>query len=168
MGDGCPVKARGVVPQRVARDGRLTERVRLVYGFGVIDSLLSDVDARPDDRQVREKAARALMSEGRPADAVALLQDGFIHLNAHEPGMLPCLCRRCMRPGDDQATVGGTTYHRDFVVAPGTSPGHRVLFFWIPASLLDRRRRVLRSVATSLRARYPDRSRELDDEDDDE
>lgn len=120
----------------------------------MIDSLLQDLDARPEDSALRERAARALMSDNRPAESVALLVEGFIHLNAHEPGALPCLCKRCIVPEAATAAIGGTTYHRELVIAESESSGTRVLFFWIPESLLDQRRRVLRSVKASLATRF--------------
>ena len=103
---------------------------------------------------MRERAARELAQEGRSAESVALLQHGFIHLNAHEPGILPCLCRACLAPDKIVTQVGTTTYHRDFVITPRGRTRGRVLFFWIPETLLGERRRVLRSVAASLRARF--------------
>lgn len=117
-----------------------------------VDSLIAELDANPDDVSLRERAARALERDGRPAEAVKLLQDAFIQLNAHEPALLPCLCRRCMAPAETTVTISGTTYHRDFVVA-GAEPQPRVLFFWIPEMLMAERRRVRRSVHTGLRSR---------------
>jgi hypothetical protein len=125
------------------------------------DSLLARLDEHPDDAGLRERAARALDADDRPAEAVALLQQGLIHFNAHEPGLLPCLCRRCIVPGDRRATANGSAFLRDFVVAEG-KPRGRVLFFWIPRELVDtsaqddqsrQRRRVRRSVLAGLRSR---------------
>ena len=117
------------------------------------------IDSVPDDGfdgpEQRERTARALMGEGRSADAVALLQEGFVHLNAHEPGVLPCLCKSCIDPGAATTAVAGVTYHRDFVTAVGRESRRRVLFFWIPETLLGERKRVVRSVEESLRQRFP-------------
>jgi hypothetical protein len=132
-----------------------------VRGVSKADSLLARLDEHPGDASLRERAARALEADDRPAEAVALLQQGLIHFNAHEPGLLPCLCRRCIVPGDRRTTVAGSTFHRDFVVAEG-QPRGRVLFFWIPQELVEprgqndqsrQRRRVRRSVLAGLRSR---------------
>lgn len=123
------------------------------------DSLLAELDARPDDASLRERAARALDADDRPAQAVALLQQGLIHFNAHEPGLLPCLCRRCIVPDHRQTSAAGNEFERDFVVAEG-SPRGRVLFFWVPDELVKgqdqnsaQRRRMRRSVLAGLRSR---------------
>lgn len=116
------------------------------------DSLIAKLGEQPDDMGLCERAARALEVEERAAEALALLQQAFIHLNAHDPGILPCLCRRCIVPGELTTTAKGGTFHRDFVVA-GSEPRPRVLFFWIPAELMGQRRRVRRSVQSGLRSR---------------
>lgn len=112
------------------------------------DALVASLADDPDNADLREQAARALTSEGRHADAVALLQEAFTHLNAHDPGSLPCLCRRCMTAEDVRARVGDTLFVRDFSVAGG-----RVLFYWLPEELLGQTHKVRRSVQGSLRTR---------------
>ena len=116
------------------------------------DSLVQELQTSPEDPALRERAARALVHEGRAGDAVALLQQGLIHLNGHDPGALPCLCRRCIVPVESAVVVGGMTFQRDFVIAAG-EPRGRVLFFWLPDELVPQIRRVRRSVGTGLRTR---------------
>ena len=114
-----------------------------------VDVLLQQLDSADDDARLRERAARALIEAGRPGEAVALLRARLAHFNAHEPGVLPCLCRRCLDDDDEQtATAYGTDFTRDFTVAEG-----RVLFFWRPADLDAQAARVRRSVNVGLRAR---------------
>jgi hypothetical protein len=79
-------------------------------------------------------------------DAAALLQDGFVHLNAHDQGTLPCLCKRCLDPALDRAVVSGTEFALDHAVAHG-----RVLFYWLPVSLAGSRAEVRRNVVARLR-----------------
>ena len=112
------------------------------------DELLAELESRPEDQALCERCARALVAAGRPAEAVAVLQAGFIHFNAHEPGSLPCLCRRCI-VGDQVTTEAQEmTFRRDFVTASG-----RVLWYWMPEDLVPEKRRVRRSVEVGLRSR---------------
>lgn len=112
------------------------------------DALASSLADDPESAELREKAARALAEEGRHAEAIALLEEGFTHLNAHDPGSLPCLCRRCITAEEVRTRVGDATFVRDFTVAGG-----RVLFYWVPEELVGQLPRVRRSVHGSLRAR---------------
>ena len=112
------------------------------------DTLLRELAVSVDEPGLRERAARALMRENRHAEAIAVLRTKLAHFNAHEPGALPCLCRRCLRPDEARTTLQGTEFIRDFTVASG-----RVLFFWLPADLLDQAQQVERSVNAELRSR---------------
>lgn len=116
------------------------------------EALLAALDAQPGDASLRDQAARALYAAGRKREAVALLQAGFVHLNAHETGSLPCLCKRCLDPEVDRAAVSGTEFVRDHALAQG-----RVLFYWMPASLAGSGAEVRRGVAARLRSRLPAR-----------
>ncbi len=145
----------------VAAADMVTRTGRLGYVPGVLskaDSLLETLDDHPEDVGLHERAARALEAESRAGEAVALLQGKFVHLNAHDPGVLPCLCRRCIVADDLTASADGNTFHRDFAIsgaasAKAVAKRPRVLFYWIPENLLDRRQKVRRSVATGLRSR---------------
>lgn len=106
------------------------------------------VDYAADDWRLRERAARLLAQERRHAESVALLREKLSHFNAHEPGGLPCLCRRCMDVEEASAVAQGKDFTRDFTVAEG-----RVLFYWRPAELDQRAEVVRRSVNAGLRAR---------------
>jgi hypothetical protein len=120
---------------------------------GDAETLLAALDARPEDASLRDQAARALYAVGRRREAVALLQAGFVHLNAHDTGSLPCLCKRCLDPEVDRAVVSGTEFLRDHALAQG-----RVLFYWMPASLAGAVSEVRRGVAARLRSRLPARA----------
>lgn len=111
-----------------------------------VETLLSALQARPDDEALRERAAVALLDAGRGREAPALLQAGLVHLNAHDQGALPCLCQRCLDPAQDRAVVAGVELERDHAVAQG-----RVLFYWLPVSLAGSRAEVRRNVAARMR-----------------
>ncbi len=111
-----------------------------------VGALLAALQAQPDDEGLREQAATALLDVGRGHEATALLQAGFVHLNAHDQGKLPCLCKRCLDPEVDHAVVSGREFARDHAVARG-----RVLFYWLPASLAGSRAEVRRNVAARMR-----------------
>ena len=112
------------------------------------DALLQRLADTPDDAALREQAARQLLAEKRPVEATAVLQDRLIHVNAHETGTLPCLCKRCMEPEMLTTSALESRFTRDFTVAEG-----RVLFFWLPDDLAGQARRVRRSVHVGLRHR---------------
>lgn len=120
---------------------------------GDAETLLAALDARPEDASLRDQAARALYVAGRRREAVALLQAGFVHLNAHDAGSLPCLCKRCLDPEVDRAEVSGTAFVRDHALAQG-----RVLFYWLPASLAGSVAEVRRGVAARMHSRLPARA----------
>jgi hypothetical protein len=117
-----------------------------VSDVGDVGALLAALQARPDDESLREQAAAALLEAGRGREVPALLQAGFVHLNAHDEGKLPCLCKRCLDPALDRAVVSGREFARDHAVAHG-----RVLFYWLPVSLTGSRAEVRRNVAARLR-----------------
>ena len=114
-----------------------------------LEAVLASVEANPDDAETRVDAARTCARHGRAAAAAELLAEAFTHLNAHDPGALPCLCKRCLSPERDSAAAGGTEFFRDFAVASG-----RVLYFWVPAELARKREQISRDVAAGLRRRF--------------
>ena len=82
------------------------------------------------------------------ADALPDLLKQHRHLNAHEPGRLPCLCKRCLVMDEETVEVDDVTYHRAHATANG-----RVLLFWVPEDLLDQLASIRRSVAADMRTR---------------
>jgi hypothetical protein len=91
---------------------------------------------------------RAAVAAGAELDVRALLGGELIHLNAHEPDVVPCLCRRCIDPDLDRVEAEGQSYVREAAVAKG-----RVLFFWMPESLEKDRKQVRRAVEARLHAK---------------
>lgn len=114
-----------------------------------LGAVLAAVEADPGNPATRIDAARACVENGRSAEATRLLAGNFIHLNAHDPGALPCLCKRCLAPDSDTASAGGTDFYRDFAVASG-----RVLYFWVPAELARKRKQIANDVAAGMRRRF--------------
>lgn len=114
-----------------------------------LEAVLAAVEANPGDLAIRVDAARACAANGFAAEAAELLAGRLVHLNAHDPGALPCLCKRCLRPGHDTTASGGSEFFRDFAVAGG-----RVLYFWVPAELARDRDRISRDVAAGMRQRF--------------
>jgi hypothetical protein len=109
------------------------------------ESLIAELDSKPDDWQLRERAARALQREGRDAEVAKLLTGKLRNLTGHEPPPLPCLCRKCLKPELTTTEALGFTFDREFAVAEG-----RVLFYWVPRDLRQRRKAVRASVQTVL------------------
>jgi hypothetical protein len=97
-----------------------------------IDALLGDLAAGPDDELLRARAAEALGRTGRHREAVQLLAEKLVNLNAHDGPTLPCLCKRCLQPEVVQAQADGLEFVRRFVVGNG-----RVLWYWAPAEIAD-------------------------------
>jgi hypothetical protein len=114
-----------------------------------LESVLASVEANPRDPMTRIGAARACVENGRAAEAAELLAGNFVHLNAHDPGALPCLCKKCLTPASDTASAGGTDFIREFAVATG-----RVLYFWVPAELARKRKQIANDVAAGMRRRF--------------
>lgn len=85
---------------------------------------------------------------GSGDDVMSLLHGDLIHLNAHEPDSIPCLCKRCIDPALSRVTVEGESFVRAHAVAKG-----RVLFYWIPESLEHDERKVRRAVEARLYGR---------------
>lgn len=111
--------------------------------------LVAALAENPGDQALRSRAARALADGGRWPEAVATL-DGLRNLTAHDPGSLPCLCRRCLprEGGRPEAEIGRMQMRVELAVAMG-----RVLYFWMPVSLEAERRRIVRSVEADLAQR---------------
>jgi hypothetical protein len=97
-----------------------------------VQGLLGDLAAAPKDELLRARAAEALEAAGRPREAVELLADGLVNLNAHDGPTLPCLCRRCLQPELVRAEADGLEFVRRFVVGNG-----RVLWYWAPAEIAN-------------------------------
>jgi hypothetical protein len=108
-------------------------------------SLLEELERKPTDLVLRERAVRSLQAEGKEADAITLLVAALRNLTAHEPPPLPCMCKRCLDPERTSAEAFGFQFTREFAVAEG-----RVLFYWVPEELRRKRKGLVRSVQTAL------------------
>ena len=111
-----------------------------------VQSMLVQLQSRPDDVDLRLRAAEALDAQGKPDDAVAVLAP-LRNITAHEVDAgLPCLCKACLPAAPRTAQNGELAFVRSFAVAE-----RRVLHFW---QLADQHRTEIRaSVTASLRAR---------------
>jgi hypothetical protein len=117
-------------------------------GADEIASLLSQLEAKPDDLDLRSRAAYALDSDGKADAAVGNLAP-LVNLTGHDDDtQLPCLCKRCLPRAGTAAEGGGMKFHRSFAVV-----GTRVLHFWLLAEQEHDRAGVRASVATALKAR---------------
>ncbi|HET9993609.1 MAG TPA: hypothetical protein VFQ65_33960 [Kofleriaceae bacterium] len=108
--------------------------------------MLVQLQARPDDVDLRVRAAEALEAGGKPDDA-ALVLAPLRNVTGHEADAgLPCLCKTCLAAAPRTAEASGMQFVRSFAVAE-----RRVLHFW---QLADQHRGDVRaSVTTALRAR---------------
>jgi len=73
----------------------------------------------------------------------------------HQPSSLPCLCQRCLQPGQRSAESGGVEYDLDFVVS-----WRRTLFYWAPRELSRDQTQLRASMRSELRQRVRTLQRE--------
>jgi hypothetical protein len=111
-----------------------------------LQSMLVQLQSRPDDADLRRRAAEALDAQGKPDDATLVLAP-LVNLTGHEDDTgLPCLCKTCLAKAPHAAEANGMSFVRSFAVA-----GTRVLHFW---QLADQHRGDIRSsVTAALQAR---------------
>lgn len=112
------------------------------------DALVTAARAEPKNAEALAAAARALDSEGRHADAVALLAETLVNITAYEESPLPGLAKRSIDPALGTVLVDGVEYTRLFAIAQG-----RVLFFWAPAEFRSKHGEMVRDVGDRLGAR---------------
>lgn len=112
-------------------------------------ALLAAHAASPADDNLREQAFRALCKDGGEDQAKALLQ-GVAHLNVHEEGSLPCLCKACWISAGTEVSREGMTFRKEVVFGQG-----RALFFWAPTELTKETtvKALRKSVRSSLHRR---------------
>lgn len=114
-----------------------------------IPTQLAELQDRPQDERLRERAARALAQAGRHAEAAATLLAGLRNLTAHSrKDPLPCQCKKCLVPHQGQAEARGAPFLRGFTAASG-----RVLFYWLPADLRGKEAAVSDAVRAGMRKR---------------
>jgi hypothetical protein len=129
--------------------GTFGDSIVIAVATGVnddIQSMLVTLQSRPDDADLRRRAAEALDAQGRFDEAVVVLTP-FVNLSAHEADTgLPCLCKACLPTAGRTAEAGGMEFTRSFA-----SIKNRVLHFW---QLADQTRAAVRaSVADALAVR---------------
>jgi len=117
-------------------------------GADEISSLLVQLQVRPDDADLRRRAAEALDAGGQRADATTVLAP-LVNLTGHDDDAgLPCLCKRCLPQAAATAESAGMQFERSFAVV-----GDRVLHFWMLTELAHERASVRASVTEALAAR---------------
>ena len=111
-----------------------------------LQAMLVQLQARPDDAELRRKTAELLDAQGSLDDAVAVLAP-LVNVTGHDDDVgLPCLCKACLPRASSTAAAGELAFVRSFAVSD-----HRVLHFWM---LADQDRDAVRaSVGDALRAR---------------
>jgi hypothetical protein len=111
-----------------------------------LQSMLVRLQSRPDDADLRRRAAEALDAQGKSDDAIMVLAP-LVNLTGHDDDTgLPCLCRKCLPAAAPTAEANGMQFVRSFAVT-----GTRVLHFW---QLADQHRGAVRaSVRVALAAR---------------
>ena len=103
--------------------------------------MLVQLQSRPDDADLRRRAAEALDAQGKPDDATLVLAP-LINLTGHDDDVgLPCLCKQCLPTAARTAEAGDMKFVRSFAVT-----GKRVLHFW---QLADQHRGDVRSSVTA-------------------
>jgi hypothetical protein len=111
-----------------------------------IQSMLVQLQSRPDDTELRRETAELLDAQGSLDDAIAVLAP-LVNVTGHDSDAgLPCLCKACLARAGKNATAGDLAFVRSFAVS-----GRRVLHFWM---LADQDRAAVRaSVGDALTAR---------------
>lgn len=109
--------------------------------------MLIQLQARPDDADLRGRTAEALDASGDHAEAVTVLAP-LVNLTGHEANELPCLCKKCLPAAGTTAGAAGMQFQRSFVVV-----GDRVLHFWMLTELAHDRANVRASVKAALETR---------------
>ena len=110
--------------------------------------MLAELDARPEDAELRRRAAEALDAGGERDHAMTVLAK-FINLTGHdEDAGLPCLCKACLPAAPRDAESAGMKFVRSFAVT-----GTRVLHFWMLAEQERDRAKVRAQVASALHTR---------------
>ena len=132
-------------PGRGSGNSRADESIVVVVADD-LQSMLVQLQSRPDDVDLRRRAAEALDAQGKPDDATLVLAP-LVNLTGHEADVgLPCLCKTCLASAPRTAEANGMSFVRSFAVA-----GKRVLHFW---QLADQHRMDIRqSVTAALQAR---------------
>lgn len=111
--------------------------------------LLAELAKAPNDNLLRENAARAQLSAGDLQGSLKTLSDRLINVTAHAKGSpLPSLHRKVMKAEQLRAEMDGEVFVRDFVCAAG-----RVLFFWVPESMVDVAEDVRNNVRRKLQSK---------------
>jgi len=115
-------------------------------GADEIRSLLIQLQAKPNDVELRRRTAEALDASGQRDDATAVLAP-LVNLTGHDDDAgLPCLCKACLPSAPDSAEAQGMAFKRSFAIA-----GTRVLHYWM---LADQDRGAVRaSVTAAIHAR---------------
>jgi len=122
------------------------EVYRSIVGADEIRSLLIQLQAKPNDVELRRRTAEALDASGQRDDATAVLAP-LVNLTGHDDDTgLPCLCKTCLPVAPTDAEAAGMQFKRSFAVS-----GIRVLHFW---QLADQDRSSVRtSVSAAIAAR---------------
>jgi hypothetical protein len=120
-----------------------------VVGADEIRSMLIQLQARPDDAELRRRTAEALDAQGQRDDAAAVLAP-LVNLTGHDnDAQLPCLCKKCLPLAGPTADAQGMAFRRTWAVV-----GTRVLHFWMLADQDSERAGIRQSVASALRQRF--------------
>lgn len=86
-----------------------------------------------------------------PAQPDAPSETRIYHLNAHESGPLPCLCKKCLEKAGERIVVDGETFLRREAHAKG-----RVLYYWLPEASLDSEKAVKYAVERRMAFHLPE------------
>jgi len=96
--------------------------------------------------------------------------DKIYHLNGHETGPLPCLCKKCLPKAPERIEVDGEAFVRREATAKD-----RILYYWLPEVSVPAQKAVRYAVEARMRAKLPNpivhvpgRKRSGDDDEDDE
>ncbi len=72
------------------------------------------------------------------------------HLNAHESGPLPCLCKKCLPKAPERVEVDGVAFVRQ-----QASAKDRILYYWLPEVSVPQQKAVRVAVEKRMKAKLP-------------
>jgi hypothetical protein len=148
----------------------LKNRIKFANGSGITAakgklgmSLQTPRALSPDD-------VTLLLAAGKPGAALPPGPPSKVyHLNGHDKGKLPCLCQKCFDKAPERAEVDGEAFVRREARAKD-----RVLYYWLPETLVPVEKKVRFGVEKRMMLRLGDvtvarpkgKGRKGDEEDD--
>jgi hypothetical protein len=130
----------------------LKNRIKFANGSGITAAKGKLGMSLQTPRALSDDDTALLLAAGKPGAALPAGPPSKVyHLNAHEKGKLPCLCQKCFPTAPERAELDGEAFVRREARAKD-----RVLYFWLPETLVPGEKQVRFAVEKRMTARLPD------------